>query len=146
LPGSCTRSTPSREPPRSRGRQRRRAAGAHLAQLAHRDRDLIRASTGSATASTRAINNRAGPTAGTYHSYVDSSLHSNPNRHRRPGNSSSSARRKARSRCGESEARAYLRRRGVECSDVDEQPWGWFVRFDNTDGNRWAPQQVIVPS
>ena len=28
------------------------------------------------------------------------------------------------------EACALLRRRGVECSDVDEQPWGRFVRFD----------------
>jgi predicted enzyme related to lactoylglutathione lyase len=44
------------------------------------------------------------------------------------------------------EARALLRRRGVECSDVDEQPWGRFVRFDDPDGNRWALQQIVVPS
>jgi predicted enzyme related to lactoylglutathione lyase len=41
---------------------------------------------------------------------------------------------------------AYLRDRGVECSDVDEQPWGRFVRFDDPDGNRWALQQIVVPS
>ena len=41
------------------------------------------------------------------------------------------------------EARALLRQRGVECSDVDEQPWGRFVRFDDPDGNRWALQQIV---
>lgn len=44
------------------------------------------------------------------------------------------------------EACAYLRGRGVECSDVDDQPWGRFVRFDDPDGNRWALQQIVVPS
>jgi catechol 2,3-dioxygenase-like lactoylglutathione lyase family enzyme len=44
------------------------------------------------------------------------------------------------------EARALLRRRGVECSEVDDQPWGRFVRFDDPDGNRWALQQIVVPS
>jgi catechol 2,3-dioxygenase-like lactoylglutathione lyase family enzyme len=44
------------------------------------------------------------------------------------------------------EARAHLRGRGVECSDVDEQPWGRFVRFVDPDGNRWALQQIVVPS
>ncbi|MDF2145942.1 VOC family protein [Knoellia sp. p5-6-4] len=44
------------------------------------------------------------------------------------------------------EARAHLRDRGVECSDVDEQPWGRFVRFVDPDGNRWALQQIVVPS
>ena len=43
------------------------------------------------------------------------------------------------------EARDYLRGRGVECSDVDEQPWGRFVRFDDPDGNRWALQQMAGP-
>jgi predicted enzyme related to lactoylglutathione lyase len=41
---------------------------------------------------------------------------------------------------------ACLRSRGVECSDVDEQPWGRFVRFADPDGNRWALQQIVVPS
>ncbi|MCW2826717.1 MAG: Glyoxalase/bleomycin resistance protein/dioxygenase [Marmoricola sp.] len=40
------------------------------------------------------------------------------------------------------EARDHLRGRGVECSDVDEQPWGRFVRFEDPDGNRWALQQL----
>jgi predicted enzyme related to lactoylglutathione lyase len=44
------------------------------------------------------------------------------------------------------EACAYLRGRGVECSDVDEQPWGRFVRFADPDGNRWALQQIVVPT
>jgi predicted enzyme related to lactoylglutathione lyase len=44
------------------------------------------------------------------------------------------------------EACAYLRERGVECSDVDDQPWGRFVRFEDPDGNRWALQQIVVPS
>ena len=36
-----------------------------------------------------------------------------------------------------------LRARGVECSDVDDQPWGRFVRFDDPDGNKWALQQIV---
>ena len=44
------------------------------------------------------------------------------------------------------EARDYLRARGVECTDVDEQAWGRFVRFEDPDGNRWALQQIVVPS
>jgi predicted enzyme related to lactoylglutathione lyase len=43
------------------------------------------------------------------------------------------------------EARDYLRGRGVECSDVDEQPWGRFVTFNDPDGNRWALQQIVRP-
>jgi predicted enzyme related to lactoylglutathione lyase len=43
-------------------------------------------------------------------------------------------------------AHSYLRERGVPCSDVDEQPWGRFVRFDDPDGNRWALQQIIRPT
>ena len=40
------------------------------------------------------------------------------------------------------EAHAHLTGRGVECSDVDDQPWGRFVRFEDPDGNRWALQQL----
>ena len=43
------------------------------------------------------------------------------------------------------EACAYLRGRDVECSDVDDQPWGRFVRFADPDGNRWALQQIVRP-
>ncbi len=32
--------------------------------------------------------------------------------------------------------------RGVEVTDVDEQPWGRFVFFRDPDGNRWALQQL----
>jgi predicted enzyme related to lactoylglutathione lyase len=41
------------------------------------------------------------------------------------------------------EARATLIQRGVECSEVDDQPWGRFVRFDDPDGNHWALQQIV---
>ena len=44
------------------------------------------------------------------------------------------------------EARDHLRGRGVECSDVDEQPWGRFVTFEDPDGNRWALQQLPARS
>jgi predicted enzyme related to lactoylglutathione lyase len=43
------------------------------------------------------------------------------------------------------EARDHLRGRGVECTDVDEQPWGRFVTFQDPDGNRWALQQIVRP-
>jgi predicted enzyme related to lactoylglutathione lyase len=39
-------------------------------------------------------------------------------------------------------ARDHLRERQVECSDVDEQPWGRFVSFADPDGNRWVLQQL----
>ncbi len=39
-------------------------------------------------------------------------------------------------------ARADLVARGVEASDVDDQPWGRFVYFADPDGNRWSLQQL----
>jgi catechol 2,3-dioxygenase-like lactoylglutathione lyase family enzyme len=39
-------------------------------------------------------------------------------------------------------ARAELRDRGVEVSEVQEFPWGRFVFFSDPDGNRWALQQI----
>ena len=39
--------------------------------------------------------------------------------------------------------RDELRDRGVDASDVDKQPWGWFVFFSDPDGNRWAAQQMV---
>jgi catechol 2,3-dioxygenase-like lactoylglutathione lyase family enzyme len=39
-------------------------------------------------------------------------------------------------------ARADLLERGIEVSDVDEQPWGRFVYFSDPDGNRWSLQQL----
>jgi catechol 2,3-dioxygenase-like lactoylglutathione lyase family enzyme len=38
--------------------------------------------------------------------------------------------------------RAYLVERGVEASEVDEQPWGRFVHVADPDGNTWAFQQL----
>ena len=38
--------------------------------------------------------------------------------------------------------RAELVGRGVEASEVDEQPWGRFVYFSDPDGNRWALQEL----
>ncbi len=43
-------------------------------------------------------------------------------------------------------ALAQLRDRGIVCEGVDDQPWGRFVRFDDPDGNRWALQQIVVPT
>jgi catechol 2,3-dioxygenase-like lactoylglutathione lyase family enzyme len=40
------------------------------------------------------------------------------------------------------EARADLQSRGIEASDVDDQPWGRFVFFSDPDGNRWSLQQL----
>jgi catechol 2,3-dioxygenase-like lactoylglutathione lyase family enzyme len=39
-------------------------------------------------------------------------------------------------------AREELIGRGVETSDVDEQPWGHFVYFSDPDGNTWSLQQL----
>src|SRR6476661_1705242 len=39
-------------------------------------------------------------------------------------------------------ARADLIARGVEVSEVDNQPWGRFVYFADPDGNRWSLQQL----
>jgi catechol 2,3-dioxygenase-like lactoylglutathione lyase family enzyme len=40
------------------------------------------------------------------------------------------------------EARRGLLERGVDVSEVDEQPWGLFVTFADPDGNTWALQQI----
>ncbi|MFF5935135.1 VOC family protein [Streptomyces sp. NPDC012508] len=40
------------------------------------------------------------------------------------------------------EAHADLKRRGVEVTDIDDQPWGSFVYFADPDGNRWSVQQT----
>jgi catechol 2,3-dioxygenase-like lactoylglutathione lyase family enzyme len=39
-------------------------------------------------------------------------------------------------------ARAELAGRGIEVSEVDDQPWGRFVYFSDPDGNGWALQQI----
>jgi catechol 2,3-dioxygenase-like lactoylglutathione lyase family enzyme len=38
--------------------------------------------------------------------------------------------------------REELAGRGVEVSEVDEQPWGRFVYFTDPDGNGWALQEL----
>ena len=43
-------------------------------------------------------------------------------------------------------ARTELMARGVECSEVDEQPWGRFVYFADPDGNTWSLQQMVPPA
>ena len=40
------------------------------------------------------------------------------------------------------EAHRHLSERGVEVSDIDEQPWGRFVFFSDPDGNRWSVQEI----
>ncbi|MEV4619645.1 glyoxalase superfamily protein [Asanoa sp. NPDC049573] len=39
-------------------------------------------------------------------------------------------------------AREELVSKGVDASEVDEQPWGLFVYFADPDGNTWALQQI----
>jgi catechol 2,3-dioxygenase-like lactoylglutathione lyase family enzyme len=39
-------------------------------------------------------------------------------------------------------AHADLRGRGIEVSEVDDQPWGRFVYFKDPDGNAWNVQQI----
>jgi catechol 2,3-dioxygenase-like lactoylglutathione lyase family enzyme len=39
-------------------------------------------------------------------------------------------------------AREQLIARGVDASEVDEQPWGLFVTFSDPDGNTWSLQQI----
>ena len=43
-------------------------------------------------------------------------------------------------------ARKELAERGVEVSEVDDQPWGRFVYFADPDGNTWSLQQIVRPS
>ena len=42
-------------------------------------------------------------------------------------------------------ARAELVERGVDASEVDDQPWGRFVYFKDPDGNAWNVQQIVRP-
>jgi predicted enzyme related to lactoylglutathione lyase len=44
------------------------------------------------------------------------------------------------------EARRQLLDRGVAASEVDVQPWGSFVTFNDPDGNTWALQQLPDPA
>ena len=39
-------------------------------------------------------------------------------------------------------ARAQLLERGVQASEIDDQPWGRFVYFSDPDGNTWSLQQI----
>lgn len=39
-------------------------------------------------------------------------------------------------------ARQYLLDAGLEVGEVDVQPWGSFVYFDDPDGNGWSVQQL----
>ena len=39
-------------------------------------------------------------------------------------------------------AHAFLTERGVDCSPIDDKPWGSFVFFTDPDGNAWAVQQT----
>lgn len=39
-------------------------------------------------------------------------------------------------------ARTDLVERGIDVSEVDDQPWGRFVYFSDPDGNQWSLQQL----
>ena len=41
--------------------------------------------------------------------------------------------------------RQALTGRGVKTSEVDRQPWGWFIYFSDPDGNTWSVQQIVRP-
>lgn len=43
------------------------------------------------------------------------------------------------------DVRRELGSRGVETTEVDKQPWGWFTTFTDPDGNVWACQQIVSP-
>ena len=43
-------------------------------------------------------------------------------------------------------ARTELAGRGVDVSEVDDQPWGRFVYFSDPDGNAWNVQEIVIPS
>jgi predicted enzyme related to lactoylglutathione lyase len=40
------------------------------------------------------------------------------------------------------EAQRELRGRGVETSEIDDQPWGRFIYFSDPDGNTWSVQEI----
>jgi catechol 2,3-dioxygenase-like lactoylglutathione lyase family enzyme len=39
--------------------------------------------------------------------------------------------------------RQTLTGRGVATTEVDKQPWGWFIYFSDPDGNTWSVQQIV---
>jgi catechol 2,3-dioxygenase-like lactoylglutathione lyase family enzyme len=43
-------------------------------------------------------------------------------------------------------AHKELKSRGVDVSDVAEQPWGRFVYFSDPDGNSWQLQELVRQS
>ena len=40
------------------------------------------------------------------------------------------------------EAHRTLKERGIEVTDIDDQPWGRLVYFQDPDGNAWALQEL----
>ena len=40
------------------------------------------------------------------------------------------------------EAYRELRGRGVETTEIDDQPWGRFIHFRDPDGNSWSVQEI----
>jgi catechol 2,3-dioxygenase-like lactoylglutathione lyase family enzyme len=40
------------------------------------------------------------------------------------------------------ETQRELRGRGVETSEIDDQPWGRFIFFSDPDGNTWSVQEI----
>ncbi len=43
-------------------------------------------------------------------------------------------------------AHAHLTERGIDCSPIDDQPWGSFTSFTDPDANRWSVQQCVPRS
>lgn len=44
------------------------------------------------------------------------------------------------------EAEREFKSRGIDISPIDRQPWGNFVYFSDPDGNKWAVQEIVIPS
>lgn len=42
-------------------------------------------------------------------------------------------------------AQAFFRERGLDAGEIDDQPWGRFLRFADPDGNTWSVQQIVRP-
>lgn len=40
-------------------------------------------------------------------------------------------------------AREELLAKGIDATDVDQQPWGRFVYITDPDGNKWSLQQMV---
>ncbi|WP_047889746.1 glyoxalase superfamily protein [Rhodococcus sp. ARP2] len=43
------------------------------------------------------------------------------------------------------EAEREFKSRGIDISPIDDQAWGRFIYFADSDGNKWAVQEIVIP-